>query len=727
MIRAKFLFALVILAAVIGLPLAGYAQTQSCGTGCTVHFVGAGSSAQFLMSAVAQDQAAIDKNQGVNKVQHWTLKNGAFLNDNRNSNIANEVGSVDVVWIQDASGDVTDVWLDVQVDSTVGVRCFSAVEISAQGCQVQVTATAGTAGGNLISPSTLWPDKKADVAITQNVINAVNTSQSGGGVHVNVGLTDIRPEDALFATQRAYGTPTDTATWKSLGYQGPIAKKVGLPIRTDQSTNTDATPIAFSLAGKADPFNTHLSVSKYTTYPIGAAPIIFITNNNTGTAEVLNLVSAVAPGAHAAGQTYPLANLFDGTTACDTHNEAFGGSGDGAGTALTVLLREPLSGTMNTTEFTLFRSFGNTADSQEKGLIDVTRSPYNPLHLGCPTHGLRSRSIGTGEVVGSSTATPPYGLLGTPNSIGYIFWGFANAGKFGGSSKFNYLTLDGVDPIWDNPKSYSVCVGGTSPGAVCGTKEACAGGGSCRPGGNANQTVPFCNSAVCSSDLWGATGTFPNLRNGTYKAWSMYRWIANPSTDPFGPSGVAQRAQYYVDRDVADFVPFEACPLTDLTCSTHVPTDGLSVYRSHFVPLGVSCGTANNGSVTKQNSFNKGNTLGGGTENCGDVGGLIQGPFGVTTPNANGYVTWSHVLTKGKGFAVNWRQGDKFTAGTTWEGATITLNGSEQTVADVDLTATLLYVNNGNPESSTIQLEYSSPFKTAHKAAVTPGILNRHQ
>src|SRR5215472_3346064 len=118
MTRNKLLLAAAVMAAIIG--------TSSMGQAQTVHYVGAGSSAQFLMSAVAQDQAAKDANSalygGANTIQHWTLKNGAFLNDNRNSNITNEVGSVDVVWIQDGSGAVTDVWLDVQVDSTVGVR-----------------------------------------------------------------------------------------------------------------------------------------------------------------------------------------------------------------------------------------------------------------------------------------------------------------------------------------------------------------------------------------------------------------------------------------------------------------------------------------------------------------------------------------------------------------------------------------------------------------------------
>jgi len=751
MTRFKFLFAVIAVAAITaGMP-AAQAQ-ESCGTGCLAHFVGAGSSAQFIMSAIAADQAAVNANTalygGAGTIMHWSKKysstgpQGGELTDDRDSlgRILPETANVWAVWIEN-SGNVTDLWTDFSVDSTVGVRCFSAVQTNlVNGCGLVLLSAAGTGSDNAVlgtSQQALWPDGNNDVSIDAAAVAALNS-----GLQVNVGMTDIRPEDALFATNRAIAA-LNTTTYAGLGYTGPT-KEIGAPIYTDQgvlqgtgSTGSIATPIGFALAGKKDPINGKGTVPAYTTYPLGAAPIIFITNNGsaTGPAVVTNLVTGITPDLHVTGQKYPLANLFDGTTSCDTHNAAFGGPNDGGGTPLTLFLREPLSGTMNTTEFNLFRSFDNTNDSQEVGVTNPTRSPYNPLQLGCSGgHGTRSRAIGTGEVLGKASA---YGLLDTNNSLGYVFWGWGNAGKFKGSAQFNYLTIDGVDPVWQDPTAYSTCQGGTAPnndGAVCdATAEQCTAGtggvaGTCTAGGSTNQTVPYCTTATCSVNLWGTGESFPNLRNGTYKAWSIYRWIAVPNSDTYGPAAVAQEAQNYVDQDIADFVPFSACAPGQLSCAT--PTDGLAVFRSHFTPKGVSltgvC-TLSNGSVTTANSSDGGNTLGGGTECGGDVGGLVYGPFGTTGP-AVGYVLWTATLTAGKGYKVTWKQGDKFV--TTWSpGSDITLAG-QVVQLETNSTATTLYVNAPNPGSATIAVSFAGPAITHGAASATQDgtpYHNKHQ
>jgi ABC-type phosphate transport system substrate-binding protein len=651
-----------------------------------VHFVGAGSSAQFTMAAIATDQAAINLNTangGGETVQHWTFKNGVSVNDNRDSRILGELGNIALVWLE-SSGTVTDIWATVSVDSTVGVRTFSAQETSGSGAQIQINQASGTAGGGLISPQILWPDNNADVALSSSALAAVNTSVTGG-VHVNVGLTDIRPEDALFATTRAY-TALNTTTYKGLGYVGPT-KYIGAPIYTDQGTGTVATPIGFALSGKEDPIS-KIDVPAYTTIPIGAAPIVFIMNNG-GTYGVHDLISGVVPDE--TGGPYYLSTFFGGTRACDTDDYAFGGNGDGAGTPLTVLLREPLSGTMNTTEFSLFRSTKNPDGSQETGVINPTRSPYNPLALSCPTHGQRQRAIGTGEVVNAVKADA--------NSIGYIFYGFANAAKLTGSS-YNYLTVDGVDPL-----------------ALPGTT---------------NQELPNCTGTTCPSSLWTGSESYPNLRNGTYKAWSIYRWLVyNTDTDAYGPTAVAQIAQDYVDSDIADFVPF----------LTSTGSDGLSVYRSHFTQSAI---TGNNGSATAANSLNNGNTLGGGSEAGGDEGGYIEGPFGITGPYT-GYVEW-HNATEVHDDAtvaeVQWKLGAEFQAGAGWVGCTIglgnpnsptytqTIQGCpEKGVNKCNPTTTILYVGAKNPASSeTIDVPYTvSCTNKTYPAATTPGVLSKHQ
>jgi hypothetical protein len=220
-------------------------------------------------------------------------------------------------------------------------------------------------------------------------------------------------------------------------------------------------------------------VPDYTSIDVGAEPLIFILNNNgTYSSSTSNLITGIGTKG-----PFPLANLFDGSTTADTHNAAFGGPGDGAGTPLTLFLREPISAAMNVAEFDAFRSSGNTDDSQEKGVTNPTESPYNPLNLPTTTHGVRQRALSTSEVVGSNKSGAVYGLLGTPNSLGYIFFSFANAAKLSGTS-FNYLTVDGVDPL-----------------SIPGTTK---------------QELP--NGTVTSqAAVWQGGPSFPNLRNGTYK------------------------------------------------------------------------------------------------------------------------------------------------------------------------------------------------------------------
>jgi hypothetical protein len=681
--KTKSLLGALLLSAAMSLAPVAYTQT--------VHVAGAAGSSQFLSAALGADQLALTEisnnvnngtwTPGQKASFHWTAKNSANLIDTRDTlgRILPEVGNVFVVWIADASDatgntNVTDIWAVQALDATVAVREFSAQLTTGSGAYLQLVPAVA---GNLVSPTSLWPDGKADVSLltAPSVSAAVGTSSTGvGDVHVNVALTDLRPEDALYATTRAIAK-IDTVKYNGLGYVGPTAN-IGAPIYTAAGTGTSATPVKFALSGKADPI-TKITVPAYTTIPVGASPLIFILNNGgVYSPSTSNLITGVGT------KSFPLAHLFDGTTTADTHNPAFGGSGDGAGTPLTIFLREPLSAAMNIAEFSLFRSAGNTSDSQEVGVTNPTRSPYNPLSLGTPGHGTRSRVLSTGEVVGSSKSGASYGLLGTSNSLGYIVFSFANAAKLATAS-FNYLTLDGVDPL-------------SIPGTV-------------------NQALP--NGTVTSqAAVWAGGPSFPNLRNGTYKAWSIERYLvptALVGTDPYGPDALAQSEQDNVDSTSADFVPFY----------TTGGADGLSVYRSHFTQSGV---TGNNGAATSANEFNGGNTLGGSTESGGDIGGAIEGPFGITVPTTNGTATTSSTLTKNKGYKVTWKSGVKFPAGTSWEGGSITLDGASYTIANVALTSTILYVNT-NPGNNTTAVPFAADFAYTYPAVTAPGVVNKKQ
>jgi hypothetical protein len=735
MTRFKYLFAAALAYAIVAVAPAADAQT--------FHFVGAGSSAQYTMSAIAADQAALNMNAsvygGAETIAHWDFNNGAQAADNRDSlnRILPELGNIWIVWLTNSGGTITDVWTDLSVDSTVGVRTFSAVQPNGvQGAYLQIVEPADTAGQNKIGTCSgttdlLWPDNQCDTNLPASLLADFGGQASQGvagqniGPQINVGLTDIRPEDAYAATTRSIGA-LNTTTWATLGYVGPTAS-IGAPIYTAQGTGTVATPIKFGLAGKADPIQTHFTVNSYTTIPVGAAPIVFIYNNAGDASYPIDLVSGVTPDNHETGQTYPLADLFDGKTACTNLNPAFDAytGSTPASRNITLFLREPLSGTMNTTEYSLFRTDGQDAtglyNSQEVGLTNPTRAPDNPLNLACASGGSRERAIGTGEVVGKLATSGGYGVLNTPGSLGYIFWGFSNALKFYASgvtpTNYNYLTLDGIDPL-GLPASLT---------------------------GNGNQNLPNCTTTTCPASLWAGSDTFPNLRNGSYKAWSIYRWVTLPNSDVYGPSAVAQLAQDYVDSDIADFVPFSACPTNDPSCSGSSPTDGLSVYHSHFTQSGI---TGTNGTVTTANTFNGGNTLGGGTEKGGDEGGYIEGPFGVTAPYF-GYVEWfttTKVLDGATVAEVSFKKGSEFAAGASWVGCTITLGNpnsstSAQTIQGCPVkgvnkcnpTATVLYVGAANPASiETIPVPYTvscggTVQQKTYPKVTGAGVLNLHQ
>ena len=175
-----------------------------------------------------------------------------------------------------------------------------------------------------------------------------------------------------------------------------------------------------------------------------------------------------------------------------------------------------------------------------------------------------------------------------------------------------------------------------------------------------------------------------------------------------GPVRAGQRGQ-----TVTDFVPFY----------TTGGTDGLDVYRSHFTQSGVA---GNNGTATAANLEDNGNTLGGSTEAGGDVGGAIQGPFGITVPETTGTVITSSTDTKNKGYKVTWKSGTKFTVGTLWEGGSITINGAEFMIANVALTATVLYVT-ADPGANTTAVSYAAAFPHTYPAATAPGVLNKKQ
>lgn len=719
MTRIKFLLVAVVVAAIVGVTPA-HAQVACLGSvnspNCFVHVVGVGSSAQYLPAAIGADALALTKVGAGQCVYHYSAKSNANLVDNRGTvAIPLEPGNEWIVWIASMDGatcptssgsaslgntGITDIWLGMSVDSTVGNRAFLAQNTVANGGSGVAVESIPVAASNLLGTGShiLWPDNAEDVSVlaggATNIPKAVGTDQGGiADVHVNVGFTDIRPEDAVFATTRAMAA-LNTTTYAGLGYKN--STNVGESILTSEGTGTKATPVKFAITGN-DPI-THQAIRGYQTFPIGAAPIVFVYNNG-GNSTAANLVTGtLGTGAAGTAGTYYLANLFDGTTSCDTDSKAFGGNGDGLGTPIHLFLREPLSGTMNTTEFNVFRTTGNLDDSQEKGVNPTTDNPL--AALACNGAGDRSRAIGAGEVVGTTST----GVLGTPHALGYMFTGFANFAKFGGASSpanYNYLTVDGVDPLGFAPGVYS---------------------------GESLQQLPNCTGPCTAATYWTSGYSFPNLRNGNYKVWSIYRWdVPVPDTDAYGPTVLAQTTEDNIDASnaVADFVPF----------ATSSGSDGLAVYRSHRTQSGVTCTATGpcNGTATAANATDGGNTLGIDDEG-GDVGGLIEGPFG--TAETAGRVETSSVCTSKKGYKLTWEAGDHFVAGNAWDTLTITVGGVAYAVSTgvTANTTTVLYVGGNStlttcsgpvPPTNVKGQFYSITGPNPAPVAATPGTIGK--
>src|SRR5208282_4828491 len=165
-------------------------------------------------------------------------------------------------------------------------------------------------------------------------------------------ITDVRPEDAKFAQVRINSALT--ANLSGLGYTGT---PTGIPVESAFSSST-ATPIVFNIYG-TDPV-TGNSIPPFTVFEVGASPITIV-DNRTDTSGLGSGVSNVTQA--------QLQTLFSGTT-CNM--SVFGGS---ASVAVNPLLREAMSGTMNTNEFTnLTAPVGSTAfvNSQETNVGQPT-------------------------------------------------------------------------------------------------------------------------------------------------------------------------------------------------------------------------------------------------------------------------------------------------------------------------------------------------------------------
>lgn len=560
MSRCKAVFTVGLLAALIGaVPM----QAQ------TVKVMIAGSSALWQAMALAayngNNTQGLCVSGGTAPCFHYTAK-GFTLNDSRpatkGGSAVQDSGNLWIVW---DSALTPNVWAYLTVDSVVGNRCYFAHP------RCTVFAGAFPAPGNVIS-STLWGDNSSD-STPPAAIQSLFTS----GATVNAAATDIRPEDGLFAECRSNSVLGGGADGLAgLGYGGnasgvcpafgsSLAALQGADIKSGYPASTAAAHVvAFNITG-TDPF-TNQAIPAYTTVSVGAAPIVFVTARQGALSNVTNATD---------GQ---LQTVFSGAQ-CTGNVFAGGGAG-----SIQAFLREPLSGTMNTTEYTVFRYPDFSGTSQETGV-----SGTNPLAgLACGSGGARYRGIGTGEIIKHvQNSNSNFGTDG----IGYTFFSFGNVNAISNSASYGYLTLNGIDPIFHQ---YGSTIDPGQP-SIAGALP------------NASTLPASCSSGFpCPENkIWSGNLSFPNVRNGSYRAWSILRLVSD-GTALSNVKLLATASNKFAATSVPDYVPATKVGTTD---------PGLALLRSHYTRVF----NYSNGSKVTVNPVNVATT----GDKGGDEGGCI--------------------------------------------------------------------------------------------------------
>jgi hypothetical protein len=571
-----------------------------CSSGVNAQFVAAGSSAQFNTFAYAANVSLALPN-------FWTTT-GAQLQDTRFSPAATDTGiTAFVAW---DNNNLCNVYVYFNIDSGIGVKDFFATAKSVSpghgvyGAVYGLSTGAGSwetlAGANAVpgitdAPTTLPTAIQTFLTTSPAPTTATQIPQPGCGqigtlggttqyCFFNAGMTDIRPEDALYATTRALSAYSTTNGLAGLGYAqsacGSLSANQGCPIYDAFKKGKIFNVLNFKLTG-TDPVTT-ATVPTYTTLSTGAAPIVVLVSN-TDTAS-LGLGSTSSGNYNFTNiNRAVLSNVFQGTTSCTGDILA---SPQGAGQPLNIIIREPLSGTYNTFEFTGVRTlsgsatatvkqnsistkqwlsddssgqefdpYGNLTTGPATNSTDTTNCDqtsgnryatgavacgdplFNPLNS-CGTgnvNAYKARGIGTGEEVKATLGLDNVsGGLTVKDGIGYAFWSYQNfapsatgcptngvSGDVSCSSYLgHYLTVDGIDPLFPNAGTPVDASNNTIPGGSYNLPQ-------CAAVQNANNNFP-CQQIP-----------FSHIYDGSYPLWSQLRFVtmANVTNKQITPAG----------------------------------------------------------------------------------------------------------------------------------------------------------------------------------------------
>jgi len=566
------------------LPLSGTGTTVAASSG--VLFNAIGSSALYLEMGQAAAQELQTQISGTNYQCLWTGGSGALVAtdpttgqpENGSSWIAWNIDTVDGGKSCANPGTSPKIYSYLQTDSVVGVRCLF------NGCNIRNNASGGTTQ-NAIFPTPCTPDGSTPNEEVCNLPASI-AAFWGSGFGVNVAGTDIRPEDALFATKRTHFGCGERFSGQYLGMGYPYATSTSPSLIKSYYTNTGFNVANFSIQSGA-----------YHVFSVGMAPVLVTVNQTDGSTNgfanqnIQNIASGV------------LAEILDGSF---SETQDILGKADSTNMPITVLEREPLSGTYNTMEYNVSNSLENKT-SQDVGYNQQSSQQNcngivplsNPMSITTADgSGVRNRVIGTGEMLNVLFGTGRENSYPIGAVLGYAFWSVGNyKGAYSGIANYKnyarYLTVDGVDPLFASYTPFaSTASSGECNGTICpsGTIPTAANGG-----------LQYIN--------------FQNVRNGSYPIWSFLRLVCVGSTSSTGctaASGLSSELQNFVSFGTAtsntDFVP--------VTSSTFPAYNSL-VVRSHFLISGIgdACSPVSNGVI---------NAIVAESGECGgDVGGVV--------------------------------------------------------------------------------------------------------
>jgi hypothetical protein len=696
-----------------------------CSSGINVHYVGIGSSAEF-------QTLGFGANDAIQHVAGYTAPTNIWSNaaaqviDARTA--VNTIDTGLKIWVFYDSSATCNVYVGYQADSVQGNKdffCYGKVATGFVGTEANCyghSTGAGSweqanSGGNVIfglsdvPAATPLPIPIQTFLVTAPLPTKTGTKQNlppaycgqkgtpgakTAYCYFNVAHTDIRPEDGLYATTRALSSYNTTNGMAGLGYNqtacgstGTGTKTVGCPIYDSFGKKAVFYPNSFSL--KTDPY-TAAAVPGYTTLSIGASPeLVFVSNvDGSGFGQTQSTDGSYL---YKNINRKVLAHVFDGTDSCTGDLLAsyptpagYAGTVGGAGQPIQVVIREPLSGTYNTFEFSAVRDLTGGAataikqstitdltwisdveSSQEidlRGNLGTTAGADGPAFnfntgTGCPgnanaapdgtaqcgdplfvqtsscgsgtTKGLHLRAIGTGEEVAATLGQDNTGGSQVVDGIGYAFWGYSNfkpgaSGCSGGGTS--------GDVTCSTYAGHYLTVDGIDP-----LFQTAGGALDASPNPNGGYNFPQCGlvQKVAGYGFPCEQIPFTHVYDGTYPIWSLLRLVTfdNVGSTQQTPEGVINVLSYAQleaapgsAEQLSDFVPF-LNTITGLpyTQGGTLPSGDLNlgVFRSHYVQSTVD---GDNGHVACAGVFTGVSITGGtsGSKTClVDLGGDMGG------------------------------------------------------------------------------------------------------